>query len=168
MSQPLLAISLFFHIVATVVWIGGLVTLSALVWPEMRRTMSEQPALYTLLTRLRGRFMPLSNLALATLIVTGLFQMTADPNYDGVMQFNNEWSRVMLLKHLAIVGMALSGLMLQYSVIPALERASLLAERGKGDAAEYARLRAREVRLTWLNVGLGALVLAFSAWATSI
>lgn len=168
MSQPILAVSLFFHIIATVVWIGGLFTLVILVWPEMRRVLAENAPLYALLQRLRKRFIPLSNLSLAILIVTGLFQMTADPNYDGVMQFNNEWSRVMLLKHIAIVGMALSGLVLQYGVIPALERASLLAERGKGDPAEYTRLRQREVRLTWLNVGMGALVLAFSAWLTSI
>lgn len=168
MSQPLLAVSLFFHIVATVVWIGGLFTLTILVWPEMRRVLAENPPLYSLLQRLRKRFMPLSNLALATLIVTGLFQMTADPNYDGVMQFNNEWSRVMLLKHITIIGMAISGLLLQYGVIPALERASLLAERGKGDTDAYAQLRGREVRLTWLNVGLGLFVLGFSAWATSI
>lgn len=168
MSQPVLAVSLFFHIVATVVWIGGLFTLTILVWPEMRRILAENPALFSLLQRLRKRFMPLSNLALATLIVTGLFQMTADPNYDGVMQFSNEWSKVMLLKHITIIGMAISGLALQYGVIPALERASLLAERGKGDNEEYAKLRQREVRLTWLNVGLGLLVLGFSAWVTSI
>jgi uncharacterized membrane protein len=34
MSQPILAISLFFHLLATVFWIGGLVTLTVLVWPE--------------------------------------------------------------------------------------------------------------------------------------
>lgn len=168
MSQPVLALSLFFHILATVVWIGGLLILTVLVWPEMRRVLAENPPLYALLHRLRKRFMPISNLALVVLIVTGLFQMTASPYYDGVLQFDNEWSQVMLLKHIAIVGMALVGLALQYAVIPALERASILAERGKGDPAEYARLRRREVVLTWLNVGLGVLVLGFSAWLTSI
>lgn len=169
MSHPVLALSLFFHIVATVVWIGGLVITVILVWPEARRIMQDDsPALYEFLTRLRKRFYPLSNLALVTLITTGLFQMTADPNYDGLMQFNNEWSRVMLMKHIAIVLMALTGLALQYGVFPALERATLLRSRGKGDADEWARLRRREVRLTWVNVLLGVAVLGFSAWATAI
>ena len=168
MSPLILAISYFFHLVATVIWIGGLVILVILVWPEARRALEGSPALYTLLARLRQRFTPLSNLSLAVLVVTGLIQMTADPNYDGMLQFTNEWSRVILLKHIAIGGMFVCGLALHYWVAPALERASLLAQRGKGDAGEYARLRRTEVRLTWLNDILGILVLAFTAWATAI
>lgn len=168
MSQPVLAISLFFHIVSTVLWIGGQIIMALLVWPEMRRVLKESPALYQLLNRLRQRFVPISWLALVVLVVTGLSQMTADPNYDGVMQITNEWSRVMLLKHLTIGLMVLSGLVLQYGIVPALERTSLLVERGKGDPAEWERLRRREVRLTWFNVGLGVLILAFSTWAGSL
>ncbi len=168
MSQSILALSYFFHLVATVVWIGGLVTLVILVWPESRRILEDNPALNALLNRLRKRFFPLVNLSLAVLIVTGMIQMSGDPNYDGLMQFENEWSRVLLLKHIAILGMVICGVALQYWVAPALERASLLAERSKGDPAEWARLHRVEVRLTWLNVGLAMLVLAFTAWATAI
>ncbi|MFN8372653.1 MAG: CopD family protein [Anaerolineae bacterium] len=167
-NKTILAISLFFHLMSTVIWIGGLVTLSILVFPEVRRALENQPALYTLLTRLRKRFTPLSNLALAVLIVTGLTQMSLDPNYNGILQITNTWSVVMLLKHLTIGGMIVSGLALQYLVAPALERVSLLVERGKGDTEEWTRLRRRELRLTWLNVALGVLVLAFSAWAGAL
>ncbi len=168
MSQSILAISYFFHLIATVVWIGGLVTLVILVWPESRRILKDNPTLEALLNRLRKRFFPLVNFSLAVLIVTGMIQMSGDTNYDGLMQFDNEWSRVLLLKHIAIIGMVVCGVALQYWVSPALERASLLAERSKGDPAEGARLRQMEVRLTWLNVGLGILVLAFTAWITAI
>jgi uncharacterized membrane protein len=168
LSPSILAISYFFHLVATVVWIGGLLMLVVLVWPEARRILEDSPALHTLLTRLRQRFTVMSNLSLAVLVVTGLIQMAADPNYDGVLQFTNEWSRVLLMKHIAIGGMVICGLALHYWVTPSLERASLLAQRGKGDANEWARLRRNEVRLTWLNLILGLLVLAFTAWATAI
>ncbi len=167
-NQTILAVSLFFHLMSTVIWIGGLVILSILVFPEARRVLENQPVLYRLLSRLRKRFTPLSNLALAVLIVTGLTQMSLDPNYNGILQFTNTWSVVMLLKHLTIIGMVVCGLILQYAVAPALERTSLLVERGKGDPEEWARLRRREVRLTWVNVILGVLVLAFSAWAGSL
>lgn len=168
MSQSLLAVSLFFHLLATVVWVGGLLVITVLVWPAARRVLQDTPPLYTFLARLRSRFFPISNLALGVLIVTGLSQMTADPNYDGLLLFDNTWSQVMLAKHIVIAGMVLAGVMLQYIVAPALERATLLAERGKGDPVAYARLRRRETVLTWVNVGLGVLVLAFSAWAGSI
>lgn len=168
MPQSLLAVSYFFHLIATVVWIGGLVTLTVFVWPETKRILAENPALYSLMTRWRKRFVPLTNFSLVVLVFTGFVQMAGDANYDGVLQITNEWSRVMLLKHLAIAGMVVCGLVLQYGVTPALERASLLLERGKGDAAEWERLRRQEVRLTWLNVVLGIAVLGFTAWATAI
>ena len=168
MSPSILAISYFFHLIATIIWIGGLVILTIMVLPEARRVLGENPAFYTLLARLRKRFFPLSNFSLALLIVTGLIQMSGDPHYNGVLQFTNEWSRVILLKHVAIAGMIVCGLALQYWVAPSLERATLLAEHHKGDPLELEHLRHREVRLTWINVALGIAVLGFTAWATAL
>ncbi len=166
MSNPLFALSLFFHISATVVWIGGLTVTLLLVWPEVNRILQQSPEMHRLLSRLRKRFYPVSNLALGVLIVTGLFQMTADPNYDGLLQFENLWSQVMLAKHLTIVVMAMVGLGLQYGVIPSLERVSLLREQGKGDTTAWERLRKREIRLTVLSVILGIVIIALSVWAS--
>lgn len=168
MSPSLLALSYFFHLIATVVWIGGLVIMSVLVWPEAQRALADSPALLAFLTRLRKRFTPLTNFSLVLLIVTGLAQMTGDSHYDGVLQFTNDWSRVILLKHIAIGGMLVCGVALQFWINPALERTAFLVERGKGDPAEWSRLRRMEIRLTWANVALGILVLAFTAWATAL
>ncbi len=168
MSPSILAISYFFHLLATIAWVGGLVVLALLVVPEARRIFGEQPALETFLMRMRKRFLPISHFSLVVLIGTGLIQMSGDPNYDGMLQFTNDWSRAILLKHVAIAGMFVCGLALQFSVIPALERARLLLDRGKGDPNEWARLRRSEARLTWINAALGVLVLGFTAWATAI
>lgn len=168
MTHLTLAISLFFHISATVIWIGGILLTLILVWPEVNRTLKDQPQLYLMLQRLRKRFSVYGNLALVVLIVTGMFQMAADTNYDGLMQFNNEWSRIILLKHLAVVGMIITGLVMQFSVSPALERATLLAEHGKNDPAAWAKLRRREIWLTRINAVLGVLILAFSVYASTL
>ncbi|MFN8527771.1 MAG: CopD family protein [Anaerolineae bacterium] len=164
----LLAISYFFHLIATVTWLGGLAILSLMVFPETKRILGDNPSLYAILSRLRKRFFPIVNFSLVVLVFTGFVQMSGDTHYDGVLQFTNEWSRILLLKHVAFVGMILCGGLLQWGVAPALERASLLIERGKGDPAELERLRKREVRLTWINLGLGLLVLAFTAWVTAL
>lgn len=171
MSAEALAISLFVHLVSTVIWIGGLLVTLLLVYPAVRRNLDNTPALYNLLSSIRKRFYPISNLCLVALIVTGLFQMTADEFYDGLLTFDNTWSQVMLAKHIVIVGMALSGLLLQYGVVPALERTSLLLahEKGKeGTDEQWQKLRQREMWLTWANGLLGVAVLAFSAWATAL
>ena len=166
MSPSLLAVSLFFHLMATVIWIGGLMVITALVVPAARRALGDGSI--ELLRRLRTRFTPISNLCLVVLFVTGMFQMSADSNYDGLLQFNNSWSVAMLLKHVATIGMVVFALVLQYGVVPALERATLLLERGKGDAAETARLRRREDALMWANIALAVVVLACTAYATAV
>ncbi len=168
MDSSSLALSLFVHILATVVYIGGLLVTALLVFPEVRRAIDGQPAFYRVLSRLRQRFYPISNLCLAALWVTGLLQMTADPHYDGFLTFDNDWSRIMLLKHLLIVGMMVAGVALQYGVAPSLERVSLLMAHSKGAPAEWQRLRRAEVRLTWLLTALGVAVLACSAAATAL
>jgi putative copper export protein len=102
------------------------------------------------------------------LVVTGLIQMSADPHYQGLLKITNDWARAILFKHIAVLGMFICGLVLQYYVAPDLERATLLIEHHKGDPAELERLRRAEARLTWINVGLGVLVLGFTAWATAL
>ncbi len=168
MSEAALALSLFFHIGATVIWIGGILLVTFLVVPELNRVLEDQPALYQLLRRLRKRFTPLGNLALAVLIVTGVLQMSSDPNYEGLLSFSNRWSQALLVKHILLIIMAAAGLILQLTVAPALERTSLLLERGVGDASEWRRLRGRERRLTLLIAALAVLILAASAWLTAI
>lgn len=168
MPQSILAISLFFHILATAVWIGGILLITALVIPEINRALADQPALHQLLLRIRARFAQVSNLSLAALIVTGLLQMTADPHYDGLLQLDNEWSRVLLIKHVLILLMALAGLVLQFGVAPALERSSLLLQRGQDDQSEWQRLRRNERRLSLSIAALALLILAASAWLTSL
>ncbi len=167
MSNELLALSLFIHLIATAIWIGGLLMTMILVYPEVTRVLRDSPQLYQFLSRLRKRFYPISNLSLVALIVTGSFQMTANPNYDGLLTFDNQWSQVMLAKHILIIVMALVGLALQYGVAPALERTSILLENNKVQettAQDYATLQQREIWLTWVLGLMGLGILGLSAW----
>ncbi|MCY3575050.1 MAG: CopD family protein [Chloroflexi bacterium] len=164
MTEAARTVSLFLHIGASVVWFGGLLMLALLVTPELRRALQGQPALRGVLRRLRRRFALWGNLALATLLVTGLLQMTDDVHYAGLLQFDNRWSQALLIKHLLIIVLALVGAALQLLVLPALERASRLIEGGVGDAQDLARLQRREQRLTLLMIALAGLILVASAW----
>lgn len=165
-------ISLICHLLATVVWIGGLLIMTFLLLPEVRAMLekqqdSERRLLFSLLDRLRKRFYPIANLSLGVLLVTGLYQMAQSPFYEGVMQFNNDWSRAILIKHIAVIGMVGVGAVMQFGLIPALERSILLMSRGK-PAPEIEALRRRERRLTVLNAVLGVLVLVCTAVASSL
>jgi len=170
MIDWILAISFFLHLVATIVWLGGLALMTAVIWPETRNLLAKREQggdLLALLERLRRRFTPLTNFSLVVLIATGLYQMTINPHYDGFLQFTNDWTRVILLKHIAVLGMMIIGVVMQWGVLPALERASLLRERGK-NSPDFERLQARERQLSFVNLVFGLLVLLFTAMATAI
>ena len=74
MSEAALALSLFLHIAATVIWIGGILLITFLVAPELhKRALAEQPALHQPPDPPAGkRFTIVGNLALAVLHRHGL------------------------------------------------------------------------------------------------
>src|SRR3972149_3001777 len=52
------------------------------------------------------RFVPLAWLCLATFVVTGLTQMSANPGYAGLLVVRDSWSAAVLVKHLVVGLMA--------------------------------------------------------------
>ncbi|MBZ0320819.1 MAG: hypothetical protein K8L91_30680 [Anaerolineae bacterium] len=165
MKDTILAISYFVHLIATVVWIGGLAMILFLVWPESARSLANQEERRKVVLGIQARFRPMANFSLVMLVGTGLVQMSGDPNYEGFLTFENTWSLAMLLKHIAFAGMVGLTLLTQFSLAPAIERAILLAS--KGQSSQLESLLAREVRLMWGLAGLGVIVLVFTAIATA-
>ena len=164
-APGLLAISFFLHLIATVVWIGGLVTMALVVWPGLRRALGDDEALARAAEAIDRRFKPLANLSLIVLILTGLVQMNANENYKGFLSFDNLWAQAILLKHAAIIGMIAVGALLQFGVQPALQRNAMLASAGASNEHEAAALRQRMARLGRINLILGVIVLVLTAIA---
>ncbi|MCQ3932082.1 MAG: hypothetical protein DPW16_16650 [Chloroflexi bacterium] len=165
MKDTILAVSYFVHLIATVVWIGGLAMILLLVWPESARSLANQEERRKVVLGIQARFRPMANFSLVMLIGTGLVQMSGDPNYEGFLTFENTWSLAMLLKHIAFAAMVGLTLLTQFSLAPAIERAILLASKGQPNPLES--LLAREVRLMWGLAGFGVIVLVFTAIATA-
>lgn len=160
MNPSLLAASYFLHLLATVVWLGGMALLVLLIYPLQSRHPSRE--VREMLTALSRRFRPYANFSLWVLLVTGVVQTSEDEHYGGLLDFSTPWSQAILAKHIAFIGMALIIAWLQFGLAPALERAHLLQ---KADSLET--LGARERRLIQVNFGLGLIVLFFTAIATA-
>lgn len=166
MSSPSVwALSLIYwlHMLATVVWIGGLASFSLLVLPAARKSL-EASAYSRLLESLQRRLDPLSWLCLAVLGVTGLFQMSANPNYQGFLTIHNRWAIAILLKHLVFISMTALSAYLTWGILPRLRRAALLQMR-QPDGAQVLELQQQETRLLRLNLVLSVAVLALTALA---
>ncbi len=160
----LLALAFWLHMVATIVWIGGLALMALVVWPGARAALGPSPQLAELMRHWQRRFDPLAWVSLAVLIVTGLAQMAANKYYTGLLRVDNPWAAAILAKHLAVGGMVVIGAYMQWGLQPTLARLAVLEARGRA-TTELEQLRRREVRLTRLNLLCGLLVLAFTAIA---
>ncbi len=164
MPTWVLALSFWLHMIATIVWVGGLALMALVVWPGARAAMGPGPELGAFIRNLQKRFNPLAWLSLAVLIVTGLTQMSANPHYDGLLHITNPWTVAILAKHLVVGAMILIGLYMQLSLQPELARMTMLETHGR-EAPNAEKLRQRELNLTRLNLLCGVLVLGLTAIA---
>lgn len=166
MPTFVLALNYWLHLLATVVWIGGLAMLALVVWPGIIAASEQDAAgVRRLFDRIERRFQPLANISLAVLLVTGLIQMDGDPRYEGFLVIRNDWSRVMLIKHGVVAIMIGVTGVVQAVLLPEMRRASLLADKG---AADDSTSRNRLKRLSLINLALGVLVLLLTALLTAL
>ncbi len=160
-SPQFLATSYLIHIVATVVWIGGIVFMALVVIPA---TQSE-PGSSRVLDAIQRRFTPIANLSLAVLILTGMVQLTANTHYVGFLNFSNTWAKAILLKHLTVGGLIITALYMNMVLQPDINRNALRLAAGKAKPDEMTALARRQSQLTQINLVLSLVVLFFTAIA---
>ncbi len=165
MTFWILAISYWIHLLATVIWLGGLALMGLVAWPALRQeTLQSNQWL-----ALQKRFTPWVNASLVLLLITGFVQMTNDVNYEGFLQVNTTWSQAILAKHVAVAAMMLIGAVVQLRIYPAMDRLQLLQQKKPQMAAQEQRaLEQQEMRLLKLNMVCAAAVLLFTAIATAV
>jgi uncharacterized membrane protein len=156
----------FLHLCATVVWLGSLVGLSLLVIPAASRTLEVKDQV-SLLDNIQSRLDSLSWFCLFLLIATGMFQLSASPNYHGLLGVENNWEKAILIKHGLVITLAVASAIMSWGVMPAIRRAKIKYQR-TGDEQELAPLRKKEKFLLRLNLVLAALVLLATAAARAV
>ena len=165
MTFWILVFSYWFHLLSTVVWLGGMASMLLVAWPALRRgTLADNHWL-----ALQKRFMPWANGSLILLLITGFVQMTNDPNYHGFLTIDSLWAGAILVKHLAFGGMVVIGVYVQWVLYPAIDRLKLLGEKRPSLLqSELTTLSQREIRLLRLNLLCAVAVLFCTAVATAV
>ncbi len=160
-----LTFAYWFHMLATVVWIGGLAALSLFVLPAARRAMQAE-SYAAFLAQANARLQSLGWFSLSILVVTGLFQMSANRSYEGFLAIHNNWARAILAKHLLIGLMVLVSAYLTWFLHPNYQRLVLRQSKGLStNSAQLQALQRRETVLLRLTLGISILVLVFTAIA---
>lgn len=160
-----LILAYWFHMAATVIWIGGLFFQNVILSPSNTRRLQDD-ANSEWLERRWLRFQPLIWLSLAVLTGSGLMQMVVNPHYGGVLSLVNRWSLAIFIKHGLVIVMALLTGYQSWFTQPALERLRLKHARGLNQASQdETSLLRRRTTLSRINLTLGILVLALTAIA---
>ncbi|MCB0117828.1 MAG: CopD family protein [Anaerolineales bacterium] len=161
-STPVLAVIFWLHILATVTWIGSLAAINLLFLPASTRSL-KLPDQLSLISALQKRLEPIAWFCMGILLVTGLFQLSTSPHYDGFLSISTQWSVAILVKHgLAVVMVVVSAIQ-TWEVLPAMQR--ILLKKDRADEAELASLQKRETLLLRINLLLSALILGATALA---
>jgi uncharacterized membrane protein len=108
MSHFLIAISVWLHSLATVVLIGHFILLALIYLPALTKNGLENNN-GMMLSQISKHSRGWMYASLFIFVVTGIYLMVADPNYQGVGNFSNRWSILMLIKHLIIMMMIAMG-----------------------------------------------------------
>ncbi len=150
------------HFLATVTWIGSLTAINLLVLPASSRTLEPVDQL-RFIAALQKRLEPLAWFSMGMLVVTGLFQLSANPHYNGFLSISTQWSLAILIKHSLAVVMVVVSAVQTWEVLPAIRRT--LMKKDKASPEELAGLQKRETFLLRTNLALSALILMATAVA---
>jgi uncharacterized membrane protein len=159
-----LTIAYWLHMLATVVWIGGLTALAVLVIPSAQRSM-ESSTYAAFLDAVQRRLDPLGWFSLVLLLVSGLFQMVASPNYEGLFSISNRWSAAIFFKHILFVLMIAASAYLSWGLLPKMRRIAMRLAKDKEHLHEAEMLQRQNQRLLRINLIIAVLVLALTAIA---
>ncbi|HLO15704.1 MAG TPA: CopD family protein [Anaerolineales bacterium] len=158
-----LALTFWLHLLATVTWVGSLVAISFLILPAMQRALNPETQL-VFIEAMQKRLEPIAWFSMSLLLITGLFQMSVNPHYDGFLSVSTQWSVAILTKHLLGIVMVVVSAIQTWEVIPAIRRAIIKSKKTK-NTEELDALRRREILLLRMNFGLSTLILLAAAFA---
>jgi uncharacterized membrane protein len=158
-----LALTFWLHLLATVTWVGSLAGISLLVLPAMQRSLNPETQL-VFIEAMQKRLEPIAWFSMSLLLVTGLFQMSVNPHYDGFLSTSTQWSLAILAKHLLGIVMVVVSAIQTWEVIPAIRRA-IVKSKKLNNIEELDVLRRREILLLRMNFGLSVLILLATAFA---
>src|SRR5688500_6312675 len=123
-----LALTYWLHLLATVSWVGSLAAISFLILPAMQRSLNPETQL-VFLEAMQKRLEPIAWFSMSLLVLTGLFQMSVNPHYDGFLSTSTQWSLAILTKHILGIVMVVVSALQTWEVIPAIRRALVMAKK---------------------------------------
>lgn len=152
MREIILAASHWVHLIATVIWIGGIIFILFVTMPSAKQVL--WPDAGKLMGDISKRFTPIANYSIIFLLVTGIVLTYLNKQSSGIGHFVSSWVLFLIVKHVLVLGM----------FVVHFYRGMVLAPKiaGTESAEQKASLQRLSLNLVKANFFLGLLVLFFS------
>ncbi|MFZ3064888.1 MAG: DUF4149 domain-containing protein [Nitrospirota bacterium] len=152
MKEIILAASHWGHLIATVVWIGGITFMLFIARTSAKQVLGTDAG--KLMGEISKRFTPIANYSIIFLLVTGIILTVLNKQLSEIESVRNNWTLFLIVKHVLVLGM----------VVVHFYRGMVLAPKiAETEPSEQkASLQRLSLNLVKLNLCLGLLVLFFS------
>jgi uncharacterized membrane protein len=161
-TQILLGLLNWCHLLATVTWIGAIVTFALAVTPSAKEALPP-PMIGKLFGSIMKRFRPLVYLSIVTFLFSGMAMTLLDEDYFGFLDLSTPWAVVMLIKH-AIVGIFILLAIYNFEVFaPKVSRVA-----AKGPSPELERLQKFQERFAKVGLLVAIVILLLTGIATAL
>ncbi len=153
MRELILAIFYWLHLLATVIWIGGIAFILLVAVPSAKQVLGTEAG--KLMGEISKRFTPLANYSIIFLIVTGIALTGFNKQFSGIGIFENNWTSVLIMKHTLVIGMVVVHFYRGLVLSPKIGRTEIPTEKKS--------LQKISLNLVKVNFFFGILVLLLSA-----
>ena len=140
------------HLGAAVLWIGGIAFILYIAIPASKSVPGNDSG--RIMGEIAGRFGPLANWCILLLIATGILMTGLSSRYSSVMNQDNNWTIVLLVK------LALVSAMVGIHFFRGLVLSRMIARLE--DVAGRSSLQKLSLNLVKVNLALGSVILLLS------
>ncbi|MFZ5449982.1 MAG: DUF4149 domain-containing protein [Thermodesulfobacteriota bacterium] len=159
MKLLILSLSHFFHLLATVVWIGGIFMVLLVIMPAAKTSLESPQLTGKLMKEITKRLTPMVNISILVLIITGPILGHLGKNMTNPLEFYNHWTPMMGVKHLLVLSMVVIHFYRGWFLAPKIGRLSAQAVESPSLSAQVAGLQKFSLNLVKANFVLGFTVL---------
>ena len=148
-SLVLLSVVNWLHLMATVTWIGAMITNALAVLPAASESL-DPPTMGRFIGSMMKKVRRLTYISIIVLILTGGIMMTQNAQYLGLFEFGNLWTILLLVKHIFIVCLVVLAIYAFEVVAPKVGRIA-----AKGPSPELAQMQRFQIRLSRVGLIMG-------------
>jgi len=152
MTEVILATSYWIHLIATVIWIGGIYFILFIAIPSAKNILGGEAG--KLMGEISKRFTPIANYSILLLFITGVALTVLNKQFSGIGIFENKWTLILAIKHIIVLGMVVIHFYRGLLLNPKIAKTE--------SASEKMILQKLSLNLVKVNFGLGIVVLLLS------